>query len=136
LIALRFRGLRAFALVLGGLALAFLGRVLGQVMVVLFSPEFLPPMEAWYSGLLPYPILLPIQIAILALQARISLDLYRGRGRFAVPHPRFGMALRWFSYVYFAAMVLRYVIFGTSIPVFFHWVVAAYLYVWSRFHTR
>lgn len=127
--------MRGPSLVLALLALAFFARVLGQAVVAVFSPGFLPPMEAWYSGLLPYPLLLPIQIAILILQARISFDLYRGRGFFATPHPRFGVGLRWFSYVYFAAMVGRYFILGASIPVFFHWVLAAYLYVWSRFHT-
>lgn len=124
------------ALVLGALALAFFGRVLGQALVALFSPGFLPPMEAWYSGLLPYPILLPVQVAILALQVCISVDLYRGRGRFATPQRRLGIALRWFSAVYAAAMVVRCIVFGISIPVFFHWVLAAYLYVWGRFHAR
>lgn len=125
-----------FALLLGALAIAFFGRVLGQAIVALFSPGFLPPMEAWYSGLIPYSILLPIQVAILTLQLRISLDLHRGRGRFATPHRRFGVGLCWFSYIYAVAMIARWIVFGISIPVFFHWVLAAYLYFWSRFHTR
>ncbi len=134
------------AVVLGVLAFAFLGRVVGQVVVGLFAPAWLPSMEEWYSGLLPYPILLPIQVVILGVQARISWDLWRGTGFFARRHPRLGVGLRRFSYVYFAVMVLRYVLtmallperrwLGGTIPIFFHWVLAAYLFVWSRNHSR
>jgi len=101
-------------------------------------------MSEWYSGLLPYPFLLPTQIIILVLQAWISRDLWRGTGRFAERWPRFGRGLRWFSIVYFAGMVLRYVLtvalvperrwLGGTIPIFFHWALAAYLWLWSRFH--
>ena len=128
------------------LACAFLGRVLGQVVVELFAPGWLPPMREWYSGLIPYSILLPIQVAILALQLRISWDLWRGSGFFARRYPRFGVGLRWFSYTYFVAMVFRYMVtmtlfperrwLGGAIPIFFHWVLAAYLFVWSRFHSQ
>ncbi len=75
--------MRSYALLLAGLAAAFSLRVLGQLVVVLFRPEFLPPNEEWYSGLIPYPFLLPIQIAILGAQCAISRDLWRGKGRFA-----------------------------------------------------
>ena len=47
----------------------FFVRVLGQIEVLLLAPDWLPPMAAWYSGLLPYPILLPAQIA----GSRVSL---------------------------------------------------------------
>lgn len=134
--------MRRTALVLALLALAFLGRVLGQILVVLFAPSWLPPMAEWYSGLMSYPLLLPSQILILALQFFVSRDLFRGEGRFARRAPRAGLAMRWFSIVYFSGMVLRYVLtmwllperrwFHGTIPVFFHWVLAAYLYVWSR----
>ena len=137
---------RRYAVLLGTLALAFLGRVTGQVVVALCEPPFLPPMEAWYSGLIPYPILLPIQAAILALQAAISRDLWRGGGRFAVRRPRLGIGLRRVSAVYFAVMVVRYIAtmtlyperrwLGGTIPIFFHWVLAAYLYSYGRYHSQ
>jgi hypothetical protein len=137
-------GDRRTAVVLSVLGLAFLGRVLGQVIVLLFEPRWLPPMVEWYSGLLPYPLLLPSQIAILFLQAWISRDLWRGSGRFAERWPRFGLGLRWLSIVYFAGMVARYALtmtwhperrwFTGTIPIFFHYVLAAYLFVWSRYH--
>ena len=37
------------------------GRVAGQIVVVLRAPRWLPPMEQWQSGLLPYPVLLASQ---------------------------------------------------------------------------
>lgn len=133
---------RAYAVLLGTLAMAFLGRVLGQVMAALYAPPWLPPMEEWYSGLLPYPVLLPIQILILGLQLEISRQLWRGRGPLTEVRPRLGAGLQWLSLVYFLAMVARYVVtmtlfperrwLGGAIPIFFHWVLAAYLYLLSR----
>ena len=47
------------------------------------------------------------------------------------------LGLRWFSYVYAVGTVLRFgQTTGGRIPIFFHWVLAAYCYVWSRFHPR
>jgi hypothetical protein len=140
------RGTRAIAVVLGLLACAFLGRVAGQLIVLLRSPTWLPPMQEWYSGLVPYPLLLASQTAILGLQARVSWDLWRGQGYFSRRRPRIGPWLRRFAGLYFAVMLARYVIvmalqpeqrwFGGTIPIFFHWVLAAYLFVWSRHHER
>jgi len=137
---------RTYAVILGVLAFAFLLRVLGQLLVAFWQVSFLPPMEEWYSALLPYPILLPIQIVILIVQAKISFDIWRGSGFFARHRPRAGKLICWFSYVYFAAMVLRYVLtmglypetrwFTGTIPIFFHWVLAAYLFVLGRFQVR
>ncbi|MFQ5520744.1 MAG: hypothetical protein ACE5K9_11885 [Candidatus Methylomirabilales bacterium] len=128
------------------LALLFFLRVLGQVLVAFFDVTFLPPMAEWYSGLLPYPILLPVQILILMVQAKIGTDFSREYGFFVIPRRAMGRFLRWFSYLYFASMVLRYVIsmglyperrwFGGTIPIFFHWVLAAYLFVLGHYHTR
>ena len=134
--------MKAQAVILGLLAWAFLGRVLGQVTVALLEPAWLPPMQDGYSGLLPYSILLPIQVAILLIQARISWDLWRGSGFFTQRYPRFGVRLGWFSYGYFAVMVIRYLItmvlfperrwLGSgTIPIVFHWVLAAYLLTWK-----
>ena len=135
---------RIYASVLGFLATAFFLRVLGQALVAFFGVTFLPPMDQWYSGLLPYGVLLPIQILILVLQAKISLDIWHGTGRFARRWPMAGRALCWFSYAYFLAMVVRYVLtmylyperrwFSGTIPLFFHWVLAAYLFVLGRYH--
>ena len=137
--------MRAYAFLLGALSLAFAVRVLGQLVVAIFDAEFLPPMEAWYSGLIPYPALLAIQLVILAVQLEISRELWVGAGAVSVPRPALGRALAWVSVVYFLTMVARYLAtnvvlpeagrFGDTIPIVFHWVLAAYLWVLSR-HLR
>lgn len=137
---------RLYSLLLGVLAFAFLLRVVGQVLVAFFRADFLPPMAEWYSGLIPYPLLLPIQLVILAIQARISWDIRRGSGLFAARRPRVGTFICWFSYIYFLAMVLRYVLtmylyperrwLTGTIPIFFHWVLAAYLFVLGQYLRR
>jgi hypothetical protein len=136
---------KSHAVVLGILAFAFLMRVLGQALVFFIGVDFLPSMAAWQSGLLPYPVLLASQILILGVQTKISRDLWRGSGFFAMRRPRAGRALRRFSYAYFAVMALRYVLtmafyperrwLGGTIPIVFHWVLAGYLFVLSQYHT-
>ena len=135
-----------YALGLGCLAGAFLLRVLGQVLVAFLHVDFLPPMREWYLGLIPYHVLLPIQIVILAVQALISRDVWRDSGFFAGHRPRLGRGLCWFSCVYFLGMLLRYILtmayyperrwFGGTIPIFFHFVLAGYLYVLGRYYEQ
>jgi hypothetical protein len=109
--------------------------VLGQLLVASFDVAFLPPMAAWYSGIVPYPLLLPIQLVILVIQIKIGMDFSRGSGFSVAAKPRLGRALRRFSYAYFAAMVLRYFVTGRlAIPIAFHWVLAAYLFLLGHFH--
>lgn len=115
-------------------ALFFL-RVTAQIEVWLLSPNWLPPPEAWYSGVLPYPILLPVQIAILMLMSVMAL-----RGR--IESPRGGFILRCASVLYFVVMVVRLALtverhgiafyLRGAIPVAFHWVLALYLLVLAR----
>jgi hypothetical protein len=115
----------------------FLLRVLGQLEVVLIAPDWLPPMEQWYSGLLPYPLLLPAQILILMLMTGLVVnEIHR-----AHPAPARDW-LRVVSLIYFAAMVVRLivqfargaddVIAAGGIPVAFHWVLALFLFVLSK----
>ncbi len=89
--------MRAYAVLLGILTLVFAARVLGQLLVAVFGIGFLPPMDAWYSGLIPYPALLPIQIAILAIQLEICRELWVGAGAVSVSRPLLGHALAWVS---------------------------------------
>lgn len=107
---------------------------------------FLPPMEAWQSGLLPYPLLLLSQLIILGVQVKISYDLWAASGFFVTRRPMAGMILRRLSYVYFAVMVLRYIItmtlypdrrwFTGTIPIWFHFVLAGYLFTLGRYLAR
>lgn len=138
--------LQIYAFVLWLLTFLFFLRVLGQLLVALFNVAFLPPMEEWYSGLIAYPILLSVQVLILIFQIKLCTDFFRGYGFFVVPRKRLGFWLRWLSYLYFSSMVLRYIImmvlyperrwFGGTIPIFFHFVLAGFLFTWGHFHTR
>src|SRR6185503_8516034 len=86
-------------------------RVVGQLIVVLRAPRWLPPMHQWQSGLLPYPVLLLGQAIVLTLMIWICVNSTRRAGLFFEPRwPRGGEFLVAFSYVYFGAMILRYVI--------------------------
>lgn len=133
---------RTYAIVLASLAFAFGLRVAGQAIVAGWQVNFLPPMEQWYSGLIPYPVLLPTQIVILILQAWISWDLWRKQGVFARRRAKIGPLLNWFAFAYFLVMVVRYILTMSlypeqrwfSIPIFFHWVLAAYIFALGQYH--
>lgn len=138
---------RPYGIVLAALAFLFFLRVLGQVAVAFFGVVWLPPMEEWYSGLLVYPVLLPVQVLILAVQALMIRDFWRGSGSFVKPRARVGRAVRWFSYVYFAGMIVRYAVTMSlrperrwlgqgTIPIVFHCVLAVYLFVFALYHVR
>lgn len=112
--------------------------------VAFVGVSWLPPIEAWYSGLMPYPYLLPFQFLIIALYGKVCFDFTRGEGFFVRPRPAFGRGVLAFGYVYLAAMVLRYVIhmslypenrwFGGTIPIFFHWVLAGFIIAFGQYH--
>jgi len=136
---------RKYATFLLVFTLLFFLRVLGQMLVVFADVEFLPAMEHWYSGLMPYPLLLPVQLIMLVVMWRLVSDVKQGTGTFSGQSARVGIFLRRFSYVYFLAMVIRYILtmaynpelrwFGHSIPVIFHMVLALFLYTYSRYLT-
>jgi hypothetical protein len=116
---------------------SFLLRVLGQLEIALIAPVWLPTMEQWYSGLLPYPLLLPAQILILMLMTGLTVtEMHRP------DDARRREWLRVVSLLYFTAMVVRLVvqfmrgaedvIAAGGIPVAFHWVLALFLLVLSR----
>jgi hypothetical protein len=55
-------------------------RVLGQMLVAFAGVTFLPPMKEWQSGLLPYPVLLLSQFAIIGLFAKVAADFTQQKG--------------------------------------------------------
>lgn len=133
---------RQAAALLWGCAALFAARVIGQLETVLLEPHWLPTMDAWYSGLLPYPLLLPIQIGILMLMAVVAWNPRVQGGRFAQDHPRAAAALRTFACIYFVVMAARLAAnismngadFWSegAIPVAFHWVLALFILVSGR----
>ena len=110
------------------LMLLFIGRVVGQILVVLFAPRWLPPMQAWQSGLLPYPLLLASQLAIIALQVAMIRQIAAG----APPNRPFVIGIFIFATIYAGAMVVRFFVKRYPlIPILFHWVLAAFLFTYA-----
>jgi hypothetical protein len=120
----------------------FAVRVLGQLEVSLIAPAWLPDMDAWYSGLMPYYLLVPVQIAILMVMATVAWNRRVRTGCFARANPRSAGAMRIFAGIYFVVMAVRLAvnIIGNgadfwregAIPVAFHWVLALFLLVGGR----
>ena len=124
----------------------FVLRVVGQALVAFYGVDFLPPMQAWTSGLLPYTVLLPAQILIVALMLKICIDFTRGAGLFVRPRRFFAVHWLVFGCLYLAVMVVRYPVqmvlhpesrwFGGTIPIFVHWALAAFVILVALHHRR
>ena len=120
----------------------FAARVLGQLETLLVQPQWLPDMDAWYSGLLPYPLLLPAQIACLMAMSAVAWNRRVRTGCFARANPRGAYALRIFAGLYFVVMGVRLGVnfidngadfwHAGAIPVAFHWVLALFILVSGR----
>jgi hypothetical protein len=120
------------------LLVLFIARVLGQIVALTLKPRWLPPMKEWYSGLLSYPILLPAQIAIIALMVMMIRDVAASPGQ---DRPlALGIAI--FATIYALVMLVRALILrrkhpdyrwyqGGMIPIMFHWVLAAFLFTYA-----
>jgi hypothetical protein len=133
---------RRLALALWALLFLFILRVSGQLLVALGWGWFLPPMAEWYSGLLSYRWLLPSQLIIIALYGKVCLDFTRGAGFFMKARRRVSVWLLGFGALYFASMVVRYILTmwlypqrrwtGGCIPIVFHLVLAAFILLVGR----
>lgn len=119
------------------MAALFVLRVAGQALVAFFDVRFLPPMEAWYSGLMPYEYLLPSQILIIAVMAKICWDFSRESGFFYGPRRLFAHEWLWFGYIYLGAMIARAIfLWDHPVPILFHWVLAAFVIAVGHSHRR
>jgi hypothetical protein len=133
-------------LILALLTSLFFLRVLGQALVAFLGVTWLPAMEHWQSGLIPYPTLLTIQLLMLIAMVKITSDIWRGTGFFALVRPSWSRFLICASAVYAGAMTLRYAStmafypemrwLGDAMPIFFHFVLAGFIYIVGRFHSR
>lgn len=110
-------------------------RVVGQLVVVAGLAPFLPPIDEWQSGLLPYPVLLASQILILWLLVTVCVQFSRGSGYFCRPHAWLATPLWVAGCIYLAGMIVRYAILRRdAIPVVFHIVLASFLLVVAQHH--
>ena len=124
----------------------FTGRVIGQLAVSLGAAPFLPPMDQWQSGVLPYPLLLAAQCVLIAGLGGVCVQFTRGSGYFVRPHDWLASPLWVVGWIYAGAMVVRYAVWmtikpearwtGDLIPVVFHIVLASFLLVVAGHHRR
>jgi hypothetical protein len=127
---------------MSALPVLFALRVLGQALVVFLDVAWLPAVEHWESGLLPYPALLAAQSVILVVLVTVDRQVWQGAGWFVEPRPRVGVWLRRFSYLYAGSMIARYAVsmalvpewrwFGRAIPIVFHCLLALWLFAYAR----
>ncbi len=117
----------------------FVLRVSGQVLAATIAPRWLPPMARWYSGLMPYRYLLPAQILFVIVMMAIVRQVATGPSPLGSGAAAAGTWIVWASYVYALGMVYRAVRYavataerrGVLIPIVFHFVLAAFLFVWG-----
>lgn len=122
----------------------FAARVAGQLAVASGRAPFLPPMAQWQSGLLPYPVLVALQILVLVVLTAACVHFTRGSGYFIVRRGWLGTPLWVFGWIYAASMIVRYAAWmtlrpdqrwtGDLIPVVFHLVLATFLLVVADHH--
>jgi len=79
---------REVAVLLWSCTALFAARVIGQFEALVAAPAWLPDMDAWYSGLLPYYLLLPVQILLLMSMTVVAWNRRVRTGRFAMARPR------------------------------------------------
>ncbi len=119
---------------------------MGQLLTAVIDVSFLPPFERWYSGLIPYSLLLPLQVGLLALMVMIVRNFFRGRGFFISLTFRTGLIIKHLSYLYALVMAARYVVtmtlhpelrwFTGTTPIWFHFVLASFLFTLGHFHAN
>jgi hypothetical protein len=101
-------------------------------------------MEQWFSGVIPYPSLLTIQILMLVLMTKVSGEVWCGKGTFAIVRPHWSNFLIKFSACYAGLLAFRYLLtmilrpemrwFGQMMPIFFHFVLAGFIFVLGHYH--
>lgn len=127
--------------ILAALTAAFAARVAAQALQRWFPLSFLPPFDAFQGSALPYWILLPAQLGILALMCRIG---WRARKGTLQRRPRISRTLAILGVVYFAAMFARLVVglmvsdapawFRAPISAVFHLVLATFVLLLAAYH--
>jgi uncharacterized protein len=119
------------------LLILFALRVVGQLLVVAGVAPFLPPMDEWQSGLLPYPVLFASQIVILVVLTIVCVQFTRGEGYFVRRQPWLATPLWIAGWIYAVGMIVRYALLRRdAIPVVFHIVLASFFLVVADHHRR
>jgi len=122
-------------LTLWALTALFASRVAGQLLVAVRRPSWLPPMGDW--NFVPYRLLLPVQLVLLGVMSWLAAHEPSAA-------PTLGRLLVELAVLYWAAMGARYAIrmirrpdarwLGGTIPIVFHWVLAAFVFALGTAH--
>ena len=134
----------AAATVMAMLLALFLARVLGQILAAIAAPSWLPPMARWYSGLMPYRYLLPVQLVFLVVMTALTVNVARESPPLGVAAPAAGRWLVRASYLYAFGMAVRAGRYATTpperrgvlIPIVFHFVLAGFVFTYGRYLAR
>ena len=129
---------------MSALAGLFVLRVLAQLILAIHPLAFLPPFQAWHGAVLPYPLLVASQVAIMLVLGSV---LWRVRTDAISPRPwKYRMCFT-LGGIYFAFMAFRLLAgltflaenpwFSKSLPAFFHVVLATFVlmlghYIYKR----
>jgi hypothetical protein len=137
----RQRAARGIAAPLWVLTLLFASRVSGQALQWLAPRAWLPAFGQFQGSALPYWLLLPMQILILATMAVVTVQVQRGT---LVPSGRASRALGWAGGAYMAVALGRIAVglcippapdwFRAWIPGAFHVVLAGFVLTLGVFH--
>ena len=132
---------RAHVAVLSVLLAAFFLRVLAQLMQALSNVTWLPSFEAWAAGGLPYPVLVAVQVIIIAVAVEVIRKLARGTIK---AQRKWSFWLLALGGLYFLVMAFRLAAgltflgdndwFAASLPAVFHLVLAGYVLTLGHYH--
>ena len=124
-------------LVLFGL---FALRVLAQFVQSIYPLPFLPPFEAWHGAVMPYPLLVFIQVVIIVM---LTISLWRVRSDAIVPRRWKYRVCFTLGGMYFSLMTFRLFAgltflsdhpwFSKGLPAFFHVVLATFILLLGRY---
>ena len=132
------RYIRIFSILAGIYAL----QMIGQAVVLFKHLAIFPPVAAWYFGLIPYRVLLPIQFAILSAMVYVTWRFVRAEPW--RPCLRCARGLRVIAWIYGIVTLLRYATAVTLhpelrglvgvIPIVPHVVLVAFIYTLAHYH--
>jgi uncharacterized protein YacL len=123
------------------LSLLFALRVGAQTLQRWLPIAFLPPFEAFQGSSLPYWILLPVQLAILAVMLRVT---WRVHARRLKRSARAARGLTFAGGLYVGVILARFVVglmlpaspgwFHSQISIAFHFVLAMFVLTLAAYH--
>ena len=121
----------------------FCFRVIAQPLSLVIGSSRFPVFGQWHSEVLPYGLLLPLQLLIIAVLARTTLSFWRGT---VVPNRSLGRGLLVAGAAYAAVMIARLILgwtvmsgerwFAARLPTAFHFVLASFVILVGVFHAR